>query len=53
MPSYKAIAVAILRNDHSLCTLGFRGPISEYYFALKDRPEDDLQLGFNFDGEVT
>jgi predicted phosphoadenosine phosphosulfate sulfurtransferase len=34
-PSYKQIAIAILRNDFTLKALGFEGPPSEYYRQLK------------------
>jgi predicted phosphoadenosine phosphosulfate sulfurtransferase len=34
-PCYKMIATAILRNDFTLKCLGFSGPISDYYDALK------------------
>lgn len=34
-PSYKAICIAILKNDISLKTLGFSPKKSKYYDALK------------------
>lgn len=34
-PSYKRIALAILKNDHSLQSLGFTPKKSEYYNILK------------------
>lgn len=34
-PSYKAIALAILRNDLHLTSLGFSPPKSVYYSILK------------------
>jgi len=34
-PSYKAIAIAILKNDHSLKSLGFEEKKSGWYHALK------------------
>jgi len=34
-PSYQAICNAILKNDHSLKSLGFTPAISKYYMALK------------------
>jgi len=34
-PSYKAIAVAILKNDPSLRSLGFTPKVSVYYKELK------------------
>ena len=42
-PSYKAICIALLRNDMALTTLGFATTSSEVYSALKrielqDRP---------------
>ena len=35
-PSYKAIAMAILRNDLALTSLGFSGPHSEWHDVLKE-----------------
>lgn len=35
VPSYKRIAIAILRNDHSLKYLGFTPPKSKFYTILK------------------
>jgi predicted phosphoadenosine phosphosulfate sulfurtransferase len=34
-PSYKAIAIAILKNDLTFSTLGFTPPKSKWYMALK------------------
>jgi predicted phosphoadenosine phosphosulfate sulfurtransferase len=34
-PSYKAICLAILSNDHSLSSLGFSPKKSEWYSVLK------------------
>lgn len=34
-PSYKAIAIAILKNDHGLESLGFVNKKSEWYNILK------------------
>lgn len=34
-PSYKAIAIAILKNDHHMTALGFSAPHSMWYDALK------------------
>ncbi len=34
-PSWKAIAVALLKNDAGLLSLGFSAPVSRYYMALK------------------
>jgi predicted phosphoadenosine phosphosulfate sulfurtransferase len=34
-PSYKAIAIAILRNDHHMTALGFQAPRSAWYDAIK------------------
>ncbi len=53
-PSYKAICVAILKNDYCLKTLGFQPKKSKYYDVLKkielaeryrDQPK---QLCFSF-----
>jgi len=35
VPSYKAVAIAILKNDLQLVSLGFNGVHSEYYDSLK------------------
>lgn len=35
VPSYKRIAIAILKNDYSLKSLGFAPPVSEYYGMFK------------------
>ena len=34
-PSYRAIALAILRNDHALQSLGFAPEQSRWYMELK------------------
>lgn len=34
-PSYKAIALAIMKNDHSMSSLGFSQKKSEWYNVLK------------------
>lgn len=34
-PSYKAIVIALLKNDMHLSELGFARPVSEWYGALK------------------
>lgn len=34
-PSYQAIALAILGNDHALHSLGYSRPHSEWYDAIK------------------
>jgi predicted phosphoadenosine phosphosulfate sulfurtransferase len=34
-PSYKSICMAILKNDHSLKSLGFEGKKSVWYNVLK------------------
>ena len=36
VPSYKAIAIAILKNDASMQSLGFSGKVSSWYYVLKD-----------------
>lgn len=48
-PSYKAIAIAILKNDHSMQSLGFSPKKSEYYnilkyMELKNRNDRNIQL---------
>lgn len=35
VPSYQRIAIAILKNDHCLKTLGMNPPHSQYYDILK------------------
>ena len=35
VPSYKAIAIAIMKNDHAMQSLGFSSRKSEYYNVLK------------------
>jgi predicted phosphoadenosine phosphosulfate sulfurtransferase len=48
VPSWKAIAIAILRNDHQLKTLGFSGTHTDWAEALKREKEriesDQLDL---------
>jgi len=34
-PSYRAIVLAILKNDHNLTTLGFSAPKSKWYGHFK------------------
>ena len=34
-PSYKAICLALLRNDNQLQTLGFTAPVSQWYSVIK------------------
>lgn len=43
VPSYKAIAMAILQNDLALYTLGFQPVVSHWYRAVKqaNKPDDD------------
>jgi predicted phosphoadenosine phosphosulfate sulfurtransferase len=48
-PSYKAIAIAILKNDHAMKSLGFSPIKSEWYSAYKrieisQRPNTSFQL---------
>jgi predicted phosphoadenosine phosphosulfate sulfurtransferase len=48
VPSYKALAMAILRNDHTLSSIGFsssESPLSESLVAQKkrsDSPQENL-----------
>lgn len=42
VPSYKAVAMAILRNDMILKSLGFEGKRSQYYEALRDERKKNL-----------
>ena len=48
VPDYKKIAVAILKNDYSLKTLGFSPPKSKVYDALKRKEleERNRVLGY-------
>jgi predicted phosphoadenosine phosphosulfate sulfurtransferase len=46
-PSYRQLALALLRNDLRLHTLGFAAPSSDWYWALKRielAPELPLQV---------
>jgi predicted phosphoadenosine phosphosulfate sulfurtransferase len=48
-PSYKQIAIAILKNDHALQSLGFSVEPSAWYIAIKReeirlRPQKQLRL---------
>lgn len=50
-PSYRAICMAILRNDHALQSLGYTPPVSPWYSALKriefqGRTEPNAQRDF-------
>lgn len=40
VPSYKAIAMAILNNDLHLYALGFQPHISHWYRTVKNKPEE-------------
>lgn len=49
VPSYRRIAIAILKNDHHLTTLGKQAPHSHFYDELKrielsDRMDKFLSL---------
>jgi predicted phosphoadenosine phosphosulfate sulfurtransferase len=44
VPSYKAIAIALLSNDLPLKSLGFWPEPSQYYFDLKGVDADDKAL---------
>jgi predicted phosphoadenosine phosphosulfate sulfurtransferase len=41
VPSYKAIAMAILQNDLALYTLGFQPVVSHWYRTVKDMSAHD------------
>ena len=43
-PSYKQIAIAILRNDHQLKSLGFEGKESQWYRILKNKDNKQQEL---------
>lgn len=44
VPSYRHIAMQILRGDLKLHGLGFNDPPSQYYYALKKHAATDKQL---------
>lgn len=46
VPSYKAIALAILNNDVAMRTLGFDGKVTGWYYVLKEQSsaKDTTQL---------
>jgi len=35
VPNYKKIAIALLKNDYNLISLGYDAPKSKYYSILK------------------
>lgn len=43
-PSYKSIAIAILKNDSTLKSIGFEGKETHWYRILKNRanPQQDM-----------
>jgi predicted phosphoadenosine phosphosulfate sulfurtransferase len=41
IPSYKAIAMAILQNDLALYTLGFQPVVNHWYRTVKDMTRKD------------
>lgn len=44
VPSYKAIAMAVLRNESSMQSLGYAGNVSGWFYVLKSREKkDDIQ----------
>ena len=43
VPSYKAIAMAILQNDLALYTLGFQPVVSHWYRTIKKLTSDDKE----------
>lgn len=45
-PSYKAIAICLLKNDINLLGLGFSGVSSEWYSALKKIEIKERSQGF-------
>jgi predicted phosphoadenosine phosphosulfate sulfurtransferase len=57
-PSYKAICLAILKNDNSLKTLGYQPRKSKYYHILKKieiearESNGNIQLEFNFNNKT-
>ncbi len=40
VPSYKAIALALLKNDHALQSLGFAGKLTDWYTVLKKEKQE-------------
>jgi len=47
VPSYKEISMAILRNDHTLKSLGFSGKESKYANMLKNIKKDKESMQMN------
>lgn len=43
-PSYKQIAIAILKNDHQLKSLGFEGKETHWYKILKNKNNGQGEL---------
>ena len=52
VPSYKAIAIAILSNDSSMRSLGFSGPVSSWFYVLKSIRKPRSNQGDLFDGSI-
>lgn len=51
VPSYKAIALAILNNDAALKSLGFEPRHSQYYELLKGGPPElEIELQLELEG---
>lgn len=46
VPCWKTIAIAILKNDHQLVSLGFTGKHSEWHDTLKREKEDSASDQF-------
>jgi predicted phosphoadenosine phosphosulfate sulfurtransferase len=44
VPSYKAIAIALLKNDGAMRSLGFCPNTSEWYRILKDEKQSQMLL---------
>lgn len=44
VPSYKSIAIAILKNDAALKSLGFSGKRSKWYKALKNKDKKQSEM---------
>ena len=47
-PSYKAIAIAILKNDHTCKSLGFNTTMSQTYYDVKNSTEEKIQEEMKF-----
>jgi len=48
VPSYKAIAVAILKNESSMQSLGYVGNVSGWFYVLRQpKADEDSQMSLS------